>query len=149
MDILYRYAKLSDIDGMIHLLKQLFSIESDFTINEEAHAAGLNKMIGCSSCCTIIAEYNNGVIGMGSLQPRISTATGTVCGIIEDIIIDAGHRGHGIGTHILDILLDEAGKMQMQSVQLAADKNNTHALRFYYKNGWEKTNLIYLRKSPV
>lgn len=147
MIITYCEADYADIDGMVLLLKQLFSIERDFTFNETLHRRGLDQLMHSANSFLLVAKYESFLIGMCTMQCRISTASGALCGIVEDVIVDRQYRGEGIGRELLRRLEEKALSSGLTSLQLAADKGNKRAFGFYTKNGWETTNLVYLRKN--
>lgn len=106
-------------------------------------------MEGCGRHKTVkVAEHNGKVIGMCTMQTRISTATGTVSGIIEDMVVDKAHRGKGAGKALLDHITQWAMQRGIFHLQLLADRNNTPALEFYRHLGWQTTQLICLTRTP-
>src|SRR5665648_1217132 len=55
-----RRAKPSDMSGMIRLLGILFSIETDFVIDEGVQQRGLEMMLeACDQRCIMVAELDN------------------------------------------------------------------------------------------
>ena len=82
-EIHVREAVSGDIDGLLPLLKELFSIEADFCFNEELQRRGLTIMLEpCESRCLLIASAGNRIIGMASIQMIISTTEGGRSGIV-------------------------------------------------------------------
>lgn len=146
-EILTRNAAQADMQDLIDLLQQLFSIEKDFTFDARTQKKGLTMMLGCGKHRTIkVACYKGHVVGMCSVQTRISTARGSIAGIIEDLIVDSTHRGMGIGKKLLDSISTWAQQRGINDIQLLADKNNSPALQFYADQKWKTTDLICLIK---
>lgn len=143
-----RNATLSDIEDLIRLLEQLFTIEKDFEFNSENHRKGLLLMMeGCGKHKTVkVAERDGKVIGMCTMQTRISTATGTVSGVIEDMIVDKAYKNKGVGRALLAHMNLWAAQRGIFNLQLLADKNNTPALEFYRHLGWQSTKMICLTR---
>jgi len=142
-----RPAQNTDLTAMVALLGQLFSIEEDFEIDPERQYQGLGLMLGDPDRnIVLVAEIKNRVVGMCSVQMLISTAQGSPCGLVEDMIVDRAFRGRGIGNELLDRACEWAAGKGATRVQLLADRENTGALDFYEAQGWEKTHLICLRK---
>ncbi|MCL7486724.1 MAG: GNAT family N-acetyltransferase [Desulfobulbaceae bacterium] len=142
-----RPAVPEDIDALIPLLAILFSIEEDFVFNEGLQRRGLQMMIDNERRRILVAETNGKIIGMCSGQQTISTAEGGPALLVEDVIIHAEYRGLGIGRRLMEKVA-EWGKMKGASrLQLLTDRNNTQALKFYTKLGWQATELICLRKT--
>ncbi|OHD80958.1 MAG: GNAT family N-acetyltransferase [Spirochaetes bacterium RIFOXYB1_FULL_32_8] len=93
----------------------------------------------------LVAVDNDKVIGMVSCQMTISTAEGGYSGLVEDMVIENGYRGKGIGTLLIQKIVEWCLSNGASRVQLLADKNNSDALSFYKKNKWTLTNMICLR----
>ena len=141
-----RDAVESDMDGLIGLLEQLFSIEKDFTFDPEKHRKGLKLMLdGCGKhrAVKVVLEKNK-IVGMCTIQTRISTATGTIAAVIEDLVVDKECRGKGIGKILLKEINQWAKKRDIRHLQLLADKNNTLGINFYKHEKWQTTDLVCL-----
>jgi len=146
-DIKIREASVSDMDSLVELLKDLFSIEKDFVFNESMQRRGLAMMLeNQTERCIIVAETDGKVIGICSIQTLISTAEGGPVGLVEDVTVNPSYRGKGIGRMLLSSLEEWANKKGLKRLQLLADRNNAPALEFYEKMNWKKTQLICLRK---
>jgi ribosomal protein S18 acetylase RimI-like enzyme len=147
-EILIRQGRTQDIRSLVELLRELFSIESDFSFDVALQKCGLEKIIedGSGKSCIMVAEKQERVIGMCSGQILISTAEGGPAVLIEDMVVFPEHRGAGIGKQLLAAIEEWSIMKGATRMQLLADKNNFAALGFYKKNGWGTTQLICLRK---
>ena len=142
-----REARSFDIDAMVGLLRQLFSIEDDFTFNDRKHRHGCAALIADHAHGTIrVAEVNNRVVGMGTAQINVSTAEGGLSALVEDLIVDTRYRRRGIGTALLSSLRRWALDNNCVRMQLLADRRNERALEFYRKEQWKTTNMICLQR---
>lgn len=141
-----REATEEDIEVMLILLDQLFSIEQDFTPDREKQCRGLKMLLDATGALVVVAEYDGQVVGMATLQTVISTAEGDISGIVEDLVVSESYRGKGIGRSLMHYLRIWADQKGLRRLQLLADKDNQHALNFYRKQGWSMTQLIALRK---
>ncbi|OGR13494.1 MAG: GNAT family N-acetyltransferase [Desulfobacterales bacterium RIFOXYA12_FULL_46_15] len=144
-----RNAELQDIESLVRLLEQLFSIEKDFEFNPETHRMGLRLMLeGCNRHRTVkVAVCNDKIVGMCTAQTRISTARGSITAVLEDLVVDADYRHQGIGQGLLSEISQWAQKRGIGHLQLLADKDNSPALTFYKHNEWQETNLVCLTRS--
>lgn len=140
-----RPAVLDDLDEMILLLKSLFEIEEDFIFDYQQQQAGLTMLLNSGRCLILVAEYENSVIGMCTGQTVISTAEGGYSLLVEDVVVNSTWRGKGVGTQLLNTLANWAKQQDIHRLQLLADRNNSNALNFYHKAGWNQTELICLR----
>ncbi|MBU1044046.1 MAG: GNAT family N-acetyltransferase [Candidatus Omnitrophica bacterium] len=141
-----RQANKQDINQMADLLEVLFLIESDFTINRDKQMFGLRMLIDDPSKGIVFVADNDGkVIAMCALHYVISTAQGGVVGLIEDMIVKVNHRHKGIGSKLLERIIEYARVKNLSRIQLLADKDNHIALKFYEKMQFKNTKLIALR----
>ena len=59
---------------------------------------------------------------------------------IEAIHVAASHRGHGIGTRMLEWAIDQARQRNCRRVQLTTDKRRSEAHKLYLRLGFEFTH---------
>ena len=145
--IILRKAVPADINKMTELLKELFSMEKDFTFNEFTQRSGLSMMFDDNqNRCIMVAVSEKQVIGMCGAQLLVSTAKGGMVALIEDMVVAKSYQGKGTGKKLLLSIEKWAVKKGAKRVQLLADKNNVNALNFYKKQKWSLTQLICLRK---
>jgi GNAT superfamily N-acetyltransferase len=150
MAILVRPAQKRDLEAMVNLLIQLFTIETDFEIDPARHRRGLKMMIdGCGKHrCVYVAEADEGVVGMATAQSLISTAKGHWVALVEDVVIDVRFRAQGIGRRLMAAIETWAVAHGAARLQLLADRTNFTALDFYDRLGWRPTRLICLHRLP-
>jgi GNAT superfamily N-acetyltransferase len=141
-----RPAKADDIESLLGLLNILFTLEQDFTPDREKQQRGLTLLMGSDMAYVAVAEVDNSIVGMATLQLVISTAEGGSAGVVEDVVVLKSQRGRGIGQALLNHLCDWAEQKGVSRLQLLADRDNHPALNFYAKEGWSTTRLIALRK---
>ncbi len=143
--ILIRKAVHSDLEKLVQLIGDLFSMEPDFIVAPEKQLKGLQMILDTPGAAILVAVDNDNVIGMVSCQMTISTAEGGYSGLVEDMVIENDYRGKGIGTLLIQKIVEWCMSNGASRVQLLADKNNSDALLFYKKNKWSQTNMICLR----
>lgn len=143
-----RDARQCDLDALISLLNELFTVETDFAADEYRQRQGLLLMLeGCRKHrCIKVAEVDGRAVGMCSGQTLISTAEGGVVAMIEDMVVDPAYRGRGIGGRLMAAMESWARHMGIRRLQLLADRTNFSALDFYGRFGWLPTRLICLRR---
>lgn len=142
-----RRANYSDLKSMIRLLRILFSIETDFEVDESTQQGGLEMMLGnYTERCIIVAEINQQIVGMCTAQILVSTAEGARVALIEDLVVEDAFRGQGIGKGLLLAIEGWSIAQDVRRLQLLADRNNTRALEFYKSMNWRYTQLVCLRK---
>ena len=141
-----RPADKKDLAILTSFLQTLFSIEEDFEFNNELQQKGIGLMLANDHGCILVAEIAGKVVGMCSGQLTISTAEGGPALLVEDVVVHEDFRGKGVGGKLMDEIARWAGKYGATRLQLLADQNNSGALAFYRKLGWQATQLICLRK---
>lgn len=143
-----RRAETRDIPGMCILLSDLFSIEADFSPDEEKQARGLSCLIQDmkDTSLVVVADTGEDIIGMCTVQTLISTAEGGTVGLLEDLIVMKEHRGKGVGTELLRAISAWSGRKNMSRLQLLMDLDNRAANDFYVGRRWSRTKLVCMRK---
>jgi GNAT superfamily N-acetyltransferase len=142
-NINYKVANESDIDDLVSLLSDLFTIEKDFSPDLSKQKKGLELIVKNQKTATVqIAKNTAGkVVGMVTAQLVISTAQGAASAWIEDMVIHSSYRGHGIGKKLLQLTLDWAKENGATRAQLLVDIENKEALGYYKHLKWESTQL--------
>jgi len=144
--MIVRQAQKDDVESLVLLLGVLFSIEADFCVNSALQRQGLLQMLDNETGCLLVADADGQVVGMCSGHLTVSTAEGGPALLVEDVVVHQDFRGKGIGTRLMESLVEWGKAKGVSRFQLLADRNNTPALDFYTKLGWQTTSLICLRK---
>jgi GNAT superfamily N-acetyltransferase len=144
-----RHATAADLPGLVELLQLLFAIEADFQPDPERQRRGLSAMLSDPARrAVLVAEVDGAVVGMATGQLVISTAEGGAACQVEDVVVAASWRGHGLGGWLVDEVAGWARDRGATRLQLVADRENEAALRFYDRRGWRQTRLVALHRSP-
>ncbi|MBI5058049.1 MAG: GNAT family N-acetyltransferase [Nitrospirae bacterium] len=148
MNFTMRHARPDDVTEMCDLLSELFSIEQDFKPDMEKQSAGLGLLLDntLGPSVVFVAEKDNEIIGMCSVQTVISTSEGGAAGLLEDLIVRQDVRGKGIGSKLLSEVIKWCKTQGIQRIQLLRDIDNAKALDFYCSKGWDNTKLVCMRK---
>jgi len=140
------FAGTADIDAMAGLLHELFTLESDFKPDPAKQLDALRWILGHPAHGRLFVLRDEGrVLGMANALISISTAEGGLVLILEDVIVAAGHRGRGHGRHLVEHVLRWAATEGMSRVTLLADRDNTAALAFYARLGFEESAMVVRR----
>lgn len=149
MEVVIRTAVAADLSALVRLLRELFSIEADFTADADRQRTGLALMLtDPDRRAVLVAERAGEVVGMVTAQLVVSTAEGAPSAWIEDMVVDARCRGAGVGATLLDAVERWADAHGATRLQLLADRENGPALAFYDARGWSRTRLVCLRRAP-
>lgn len=136
-------AGAQDIEELLSLLADLFTIEQDFQPDRARQSAGLRLLLASpSTAAVLVARTASGqVIGMVTAQLVISTAEGAPSVWVEDLVVAQPHRGHGLGRRLLEAVLQWAQTHGATRAQLLADIDNDAALGFYERLGWHQLRM--------
>ncbi|HEY8172106.1 MAG TPA: GNAT family N-acetyltransferase, partial [Dehalococcoidia bacterium] len=89
----------------------------------------------------LVAEL--GFVVVGSFQFTIvpdMSPEGRQVAIVENVIVDAGLRGHSIGSAMMRWAIEEAKRNNCHRISLTSSKLRTDAHRFYQRLGFEPTH---------
>lgn len=130
-----------DLSSMADLLSVLFAIETDFTFDFTKQLAGITKLFQAEGSDMLVAKYKDEVIGMITMQRLISSAEGDYIGQLEDLVVKDAYRKMGVGSRLINKMRSIAQEYSYKRIQLAADVDNSNALHFYNRRGFNKTHL--------
>ncbi|OGG50123.1 hypothetical protein A2763_01100 [Candidatus Kaiserbacteria bacterium RIFCSPHIGHO2_01_FULL_54_36] len=119
--------ELSDIN---ELLKQLHFDRQD----PEATQHDLDTI--ASSAIFVVAREGSKVIGMATAY--LFRKFGKTIGYVEDVVVNETYRGQGIGTKLMERIVDEARNDQVFYLYLTSREGRTAANAIYQKLGFEK-----------
>jgi ribosomal protein S18 acetylase RimI-like enzyme len=78
---------------------------------------------------TVVAEQDGEIVGVATYAPGDGSA--------EITSLDALRPDRGVGTALLDAVIDVALSSGWRRLWLVTTNDNTHALRFYQRRGWD------------
>jgi ribosomal protein S18 acetylase RimI-like enzyme len=145
-DVTIRHATSGDLDVMVRLLADLFSIETDFRVDPVRQRRGLAMLLGDPRATVLVATRRGAVVGMATVQLLVSTSEGDLSALVEDLVVDRDERRHGIGGRLLSACEEWARSRDATRLQLLTDRGNAQALAFYERTGWSPTRLVCLRR---
>ncbi len=140
-------ADLDDLPQLADLLAELFTLESDFTPERDKQLLGLQLILDNPQHGQLfVLRVDGSVAGMANALITLSTSEGGKALLLEDLIVTQAHRGVGLGRRLVQHVLDWAREQGMMRVTLLADRDNSPALDFYRKLGFELSHMQVLRK---
>lgn len=134
-------AEERELPQMAQLLSLLFAIESDFEVDYDRQLSGIRSLYAHPECDLLVARHEGNVIGMVTMQRLISSAEGDFIGQVEDLVVREDYRKMGVGSRLLNTIRSLAESYGYKRIQLAADKENANAQKFYARRGFRQTHL--------
>jgi len=104
----------------------------------------VDELIRDPHAVLIVAKDDDRIIGMGTLY--LNQKIGKLSSYIEDVIVDSAYRGQGIGSKIVDALIEAAREKNALSITLTSRSERAAAHALYEKHGFKKrdTNVFRL-----
>ena len=130
-------AARSDIPRLVELLGELFSHEREFSPDPDKQREALEAILADRSRGRIfVAREGSDLVGMASLLYTVSTAEGGKAALFEDLIVDPKHRRKGIGSKLVNYVIQQARAEGVLRITLLTDLENDTALGLYRKLGF-------------
>ena len=86
----------------------------------------------------VVADSQRGILGYGQLTIWPRTAE------ISDLIVTPAYRGQGIGTAIINHLVDQVRARRIAQVEIGVALGNARALALYQRLGFAQDRIINL-----
>jgi len=135
MDYLIRDSQASDMPEVLNLIQELATFEKEENAVEVTtddlvrDGFGSKKLFHCFVC-----EIDDSVVGAALIYPRYSTWKGPIIHL-EDLIVSEKVRGMGIGTALLDAVVQHGKKLGVKRINWEVIDWNEPAIKFYEKKG--------------
>lgn len=137
-----RLAAEGDIPRILELYGDLIISTSTVELERAPTAAGYRKAFreirAAPGHELLVAEEGGKVVGtmMLIIVPNLSHG-GLPWAGVENVMVDAEYRRHGIGKLLMDYVLAQAKKAGCYKIQLISDKSRKEAHKFYRALGYK------------
>lgn len=139
-------ASPADIPALCQLLSELFSQEAEFRPDYEAQRRGLTRIITYPNIGHIfVARHDSQIVGMVNLLYTVSTALGERVAWLEDMVVLSDARSQGVGSQLLEYVVEFARQNDCRRLSLLTDADNLHAQRFYRRQGFRVSEMLPMR----
>ena len=98
--------------------------------------ADLDAITSDKNIIFAVARDGSKVIGMTT--GYLIVKFGKKIGYVEEVVVSEAYRGQGIGRKLLELIIDEAKKVQTRQLYLTSRDGRTAANSLYQKLGFEK-----------
>lgn len=139
MDVTVRDARLEDSPAIARLLDQL-----GYPTDEGGVAARLERLTIVGDR-VFVADVDGRVVGLAHLQVSPALERDRPSGKIGTLVVDAAHRGHGVGRALIAAVEDDAQLRGCGLLFLTTRETRDDAHAFYERVGFEQTGRRYSR----
>lgn len=91
----------------------------------------------------VCAVEDGEIVGFASLSMRYSLWQEALLANIDELVVDEDQRGQGVGSQLVDYVLDIARKTGCIRVELDSAFHRTEAHEFYERRGFEKRAFLF------
>lgn len=121
-----------DINENIQKQVTILYNQLDFNIKQQS----LNQVLQMSNNLVFsIYKEDERILGMASMATY--KAISGHKGMIEDVVVDSGQRGKGLGRKLMEKLLEEGKKMELDEILLFSGHHRTAAIKLYNSLGFQ------------
>jgi GNAT superfamily N-acetyltransferase len=142
----FETARASDVERLVELLGSLFDGEAEFAPDADKQRRAVEMILADARIGRIFVAREGGrIIAMASLLYTVSTAEGGRAALFEDLVVAAEARGSGVGSALLQFVIDEATREGLRRLTLLTDRDNERAQALYRKRGFVDSTMRPMR----
>ncbi|MGB9674404.1 MAG: GNAT family N-acetyltransferase [Anaerolineales bacterium] len=135
MNYTIRFAIAEDAPQIVRLIKELASQTNGKTALDEN---GVLDYLQTPDHYLLVAQSPSGsIVGLASFVLRKNLYhNGLVCELSE-IVVNWGHQNRGVGSALLQKVLEESRRATCVAISLSTEKQNLAAQRFFRRHGFD------------
>lgn len=138
-----RKATNSDFEQVTSLLLQLWPKK---TQNLSKLRGAYERALIATTQRYFVAVEGGLIVGFASLSIKNSLWEEGPMASIDELVVDDAHRGEGIGSTLLEFVVDTARKLGCSRIELDSAFHRTEAHAFYEKKGFEQRAYLFTMK---
>ena len=119
------------VEDIIKLLKQLREDPKEHV----ASLADLVYILDSKDAHIIVVQVEGRIVGIGTLY--VLQKLGKRTGVIEDVVVDEGQRGKGLGEQLVRKIIEVARENGVKSLSLTSRPERIAANKLYQKIGFD------------
>ena len=120
---------LADINALLSQLR---------TDANEPGGAQADLEVIASSANIVFVVVQDGEKTIGIATAYIARKFGKTTGFVEDVVVDQGYRGQGLGEKLMSVLIEESRKAGATKLMLTSRPHRTVAHKLYEKLGFQR-----------
>jgi ribosomal protein S18 acetylase RimI-like enzyme len=116
---------------------------------ERGYGSFLGSQLDEPNVVVLVAERGGKVVGYtyAGVESYDYMSLRGPAGVLYDIVVDTGYRGHGVGRMLLDATLAALAKRGVPRVVLSTAERNAAAQRLFERAGFRRTMIEMTRES--
>ena len=135
-----RQCKADDFAAVVLLLQQLWPGKR---LDTHALRTVFDRALVSKQQTYLCAVDGERMVGFGSLTLKNNLWQEGNLGHVDELVVDEGCRGRGIGTQLLDRLIVLAGDLGCRRVELDSAFHRKQAHQFYERHGFENRAFLF------
>ena len=139
-----REATVADIAEIYGLARELAETVGDAPPAEDAVSTRLEELLEEPRARVLVAEGENGVVGVASLWIKPDLAHGDAVVEVPMLAVAEDHRREGVGRLLMDEILSVAAQNGSALIELVATRANVAAREFYRSLGFVEADVVSL-----
>ena len=134
----FRLASSADIERLVDFMRQFYAID-DYSFDEPIARRVLHQIVEDTSLGRIWLIYHEETaIGYIVLTFGFSLEYHGRDAFIDELFLLGAYRGQGIGSKIMQFVLDACPALGIHALHLEVEPENHAGLRLYRKHGFER-----------
>jgi GNAT superfamily N-acetyltransferase len=134
MDLTFRPARETDAAQVASLLTEL-----GYPSTAEGAKDRLHRPLGSQASCCLVAQAEDEVIGVMSLELIPYFPTGSTICRVTSLVVSSRHRGRGIGEKLMAAAATFAREHGCSGIEVTSAERRVDAHRFYERLGFART----------
>jgi GNAT superfamily N-acetyltransferase len=136
-------ATLDDLPALSALLALLVEPASELKPDAQAQQRGLSLILSDPSLGLVtVVRHKGQLLGMATLLFTISTALGERVGLLEDVLVHPKHRDAGVGTLLVQGVVEHARWHGCHRLTLLTGADNEAAQRLCEGQGFVVSSML-------
>ncbi len=140
-----RQATIEDSPVIARLMTQLMEASGyeDWPISSEQIEDTLRKMANNDAYQVLLAEDKGQVVGLLGLSFRHTLFHPAPTALIDELVVDQGHRGQGIGRRLMAEAIKRCRAAGCCEVEVSTERSNEAAQEFYRQHGFNHEAVLF------
>lgn len=135
MSATLRPAGPTDAEIVLEMMRGLYAHEG--IVLEAGAEKALRHLLATESLGRVfLIEWENRCVGYAVLTWMFSLEYGGSSALLDELFIQPGHRGQGLGRAVLEALTQECRRAGARAIHLEVEHGNTVAQGLYEKQGF-------------